>query len=277
MYQDWSINEVVHTIQDYFDMFRLELQGEKYNKSVHRRNLVVLLNGRNEGAIEFKHQNISAVLANMGLPFIRGYKPLGNYQQILEEEVAHFLQSHRDIFEPKFERFSNTLNAELKKPVDFETFLGLEPEASEFQEKEPTYRPIKTNYLEKEQNNRKIGERGEELVIQYEKFRLQKAGKESLAENIEWVSMERGDGAGYDILSKNFDGTDRYIEVKTTKLSKETPIYLTKTEVNFALLRSKDFYLYRVYSIDSKPQLFIKSGQYENFCKLQAQTFKGYF
>jgi hypothetical protein len=131
--------------------------------------------------------------------------------------------------------------------------------------------------LEKEQNNRNLGEEGEKLVIAYEKWRLIKASKESLADRIEWVSKEKGDGTGYDILSKNTNGTDRYVEVKTTKLSKETPIYLTKNEISFAKTNSKEFFLYRVFNFGPKPQLFIKEGNYEGFCTIQPITFKGIF
>ena len=127
------------------------------------------------------------------------------------------------------------------------------------------------------QNNRLLGEAGEDLILKYEKWRLIEAGKMSLADKIEWVSKEQGDGAGFDILSKNTNGTDRYIEVKTTKLSKETPIYLSRTELSFATLKQKDFFLYRVFNFDTSPQFFVKNGKYESFCQLQPQTFKGYF
>ena len=114
-------------------------------------------------------------------------------------------------------------------------------------------------------------------MMKYEKWRLSQAGKENLADKIEWVSKEKGDGAGFDILSKNVDGTDKYIEVKTTKLSKETPIYLTRTELQFASLNTDRFHLYRVFNFEIKPQFFIRSGNYERYCTLQPLTYKGYF
>lgn len=277
MNEDWTQEEVALIVQGYFRMLTTELQQQKYNKTSYRQSLLPLLKHRSEGAIEFKHQNISAVLANMGLPFIKGYKPRSNYQQLLEDEVAYYLQGHRDLVEPSFEQFADAVSVVLKAKVDFTDFLGEEPEPSKLEEREPTYRPIQTNYLEKEQNNRRLGARGEELVIAYEQLRLRRAGKENLADRIEWIAKEQGDGAGYDILSKNTNGTDRFIEVKTTKLTKETPIYLTRTEASFALLKTKDFYLYRVYNFDVKPRMFIKNGPYENFCRLRPESFRGYF
>ena len=110
-----------------------------------------------------------------------------------------------------------------------------------------------------------------------EKQRLIEAGKENFADKIEWHSKELGDGLGYDILSRNENGTDRYIEVKTTKLSKETPIYLSRNEILFAAKQPDNFFLYRVFNFDKKPKLFIKNGEYENFCKLIPQSYKGHF
>jgi hypothetical protein len=277
MNNDWSKTEVELIVADYFNMLALELAGKTYNKTSYRQALLPMLNKRSEGSVEFKHQNISAVLANMGLPFIKGYKPRFNYQQILEEEVANFLQMNRNVYENTFEQFVESTPAINRTKIDFENIVGEEPEVSQVAEHEPSYRPIKTNYLKKEQDNRKLGERGEELVIAYEQYRLIKAGKESFADKIEWVAKERGDGMGFDILSKNINGTDRYIEVKTTKLSKETPIYLTKTEVSFAALQKQSFYLYRIYNFDTKPRLFIKNGEYDKYCKLLPESFKGYF
>jgi len=277
MNEDWTTKEVALIVKDYFDMLQLELDKQQYNKTAHRQVLLPLLEGRSNGSVEFKHQNISAVLANMGQPYIKGYKPRGNYQQILEDEVANFLKNHRLVLERKFEHFANDYVLTPYSQINFENIISEEPDASELKEHEPTYRPIKINYLEKEQNNRDLGEQGEKLVIEYEQWRLRSAGKENIADKIEWISKNQGDGTGYDILSKNTNGTDRYVEVKTTKLSKETPIYLTRNEISFAIKNAKVFYLYRVFNFASDPKLFIKEGQYEGFCKLEPITFKGYF
>src|SRR5437899_3120271 len=83
MSDDWSREEVEATVSDYFDMLAMELRGEPFNKAEHNRDLQKLLANRTKGAIEKKHQNISAVLIELGYPYIDGYKPLGNYQQLL--------------------------------------------------------------------------------------------------------------------------------------------------------------------------------------------------
>jgi hypothetical protein len=274
---NWTREEVILIVNDYFEMFRKELECISYNKTFHRKKLAPLLNNRDK-AIEYKHRNISAVLANMGLPYIKGYKPLFSYQQLLEDEVVFYLENNKSILEKEFKKFvDEKIDITIKK-VNFEKVLDdSKPRKSKLSEKEPSFIPIKTNYLANEQNNRELGENGELFVYNYEKWRLIKAGKDKLAEKIEWVSKNKGDGLGFDILSKHVNGKDMFIEVKTTKLAKETPIYFSRNEWKFAQIKRKDFYLYRVFNFKDHPQLYIRKGHYEDFCQLIPQTFKGYF
>ncbi|MBS1510116.1 MAG: DUF3883 domain-containing protein [Bacteroidetes bacterium] len=280
MNQDWTTKEVNLIVKDYFNMLQLELRHQRYNKASHRRFLFPLLNNRSEGSVEFKHQNISAALIKMGLPFIKGYKPRFNYQkQILEKSISEYIMQHRLSLEKDFERFSESIiiNEQSKSKIDFSNIVDEEPAISVVNEDEPLYRPIKINYLKKEQNNQKLGEEGEKLVLEYEKWSLIHAGRSNLADKVKWISKDSGDGTGFDILSKTLNGRDKFIEVKTTKLSRETPIYLTKNELSFSLLKERDFYLYRVFNFDTNPQIFIRNGHYNDFCKLEPQSYKGFF
>jgi hypothetical protein len=278
MNEDWSKKEVELIVRDYFRMLHLELNQEKYRKSDYRAALLPLLASRSEGSIEFKHQNISAALINMGLPFIRGYKPRFNYQkQTLEKAISEYINANETFFVADFEKFSAGVDVITPESVNFEKMLDDDPLTTQLAEDEPIYKPIKINYLEKEQNNRQIGEAGEGLIMRYEKWRLINAGKDALADRVEWISKEQGDGLGFDILSKNTNGTDRYVEVKTTKLSKQTPIFFTKTELSFAKQKNKGFFLYRLYQFDTSPKFFIKNGEYESFCQIKPQIFQGYF
>lgn len=273
---DWTKEEVILIVQDYFDMFQKELDGIPYNKAEHRRKLTPLLHDRAK-AVEYKHMNISYVLADMGLPYIKGYKPYSQRQQLLADEVVLFLEKNKRFFEKGFQQFAEGKIELPTKKIDFAKLVEKSPAKTKLIEKEPKFLPIKVNYLAKEQNNRQLGEKGEQLVFDYEKWRLNKAGKEKLAEQIEWVAKDRGDGMGYDILSKNNNGTDRFIEVKTTKLTNETPFYFSRNEWKFAKMKGKEFFLYRVYNFIEKPQIFIKQGDYESFCSIQPQSYKGYF
>lgn len=274
---DWSNTEVDLIIADYFAMLYKELSGVSYIKSQHRANLTGVLDERSNGSIEFKHQNISAVLRKLGLPYIRGYKPLPNYQRILEERVIDYLKDQRQILEPRFMAFAKEVPTALVN-YDFSKMLTPPPVKNAFLEPEITYerKPIKINYLEREQNNISLGQRGEELVIAYEQWSLIQAGKASLAEKIEWVSQS-DDGAGFDILSKHVNGKDKYIEVKTTKLSKEAPLFFSKNEYEFSKENETNYHLYRLYDFAKDPKLFFLKGDFDSFCHKEAIQYKGYF
>jgi hypothetical protein len=272
---NWTREEIILIVSDYMKMLKAELAGIPYNKSEHRKKLAPRLHNRDK-AIEFKHRNISGALADMGYPYIKGYKPLFNYQELLAEEVAIQINNDKLFYTKKFKDFANEEPAKIKK-MDFEKVVDNSPVKTKSSEKEISFQPIKINFLEREQNNKSLGDNGERFVYDYEKWRLIKAGKEKLADKVEWVAQEKGDGMGFDILSKTVSGKDMFIEVKTTKLAKETPIYFSRREWRFAQINAKDFYLYRVFNFIESPLLFIMQGEYESFCKLQTQSFKGYF
>jgi hypothetical protein len=282
MAEDWSKLEVEVIVEDYFSMLLDEIAGKPFNKAEHRRRISPLLNHRSEASIEFKHQNISAVLWKFDQPYISGYKPRWNYQSLLEDTISNYLERHielqstflKDAVEPPQPAptadFANMIEPSPEKP----------PGRREYQaeEKLAKYRRVvKVNYVELEQANRQLGQIGEELVVQYEKWRLLAAGKESLSEKIEWVSRDLGDGLGYDILSKELSGKGRYIEVKTTKLGKEAPIYFSRNELEFSNESPNQYFLYRLFNVRSNPKIYILNGKYSDFCFVTPIAFKGSF
>lgn len=274
----WSNIEVELIVTDYFNMLSAELVGKSYSKADHRKNLLPLLYNRSEGSIEYKHQNISAVLANLGQPYIKGYLPRYNYQMLLEDKVLDYLIINTNL-EDKFEIFADKEVSQSSLKINFENIIVEPPQVKTIAETLVRYQrnPIKVNYLEREQNNHKLGNLGEEIVLEFEKWNLIKIGKEKLADKVEWVSKYQGDGAGFDILSKYSNGTDKYIEVKTTKLSKETPFFFTRNELQFSLDHTNDFHLYRLFNIEEQAKMFIKRGDLNSICYSVPMTFKGYF
>lgn len=276
---DWSTIEVELIVADYFGMLLKELSGQNYKKSEHRKKLLPLLNNRSEGSIEFKHQNISAVLINLGQPYIKGYLPRYNYQSILEDKVIDYLIGHQSI-EIQFKLFveRDIIQPEIRK--DFGKLL-VDPPTIAHLVKEPapayTRSPIKTNYLEKEQRNTNLGLLGEEFVLEFERWQLTVSGKKKLADQVRWISREEGDGAGFDILSRNINGTDKYIEVKTTKLGKETPFFFSRNELLFSQNKKNDFHLYRLFDFEKNARMFVKNGGLDMICNSIPMTFTGYF
>jgi hypothetical protein len=278
MADSWANIEVELIIADYFQMLSAELKGEAYSKAEHRRYLSPLLNSRSDGSIEFKHQNISAVLVYLGQPYIRGYLPRYNYQKALLDKVIDYLTRNINI-EEQFRHFADKKIILPYPKLKFEKLIVEAPALSVVSEPSIGYNrnPIKINYLEREQRNQSLGKSGEELVIQYEKWNLIRIGKEKLAEQVKWISQEEGDGAGFDILSRNQNGTDKYIEVKTTKLGKETPFFFSRNELQFSIEHSENFHLFRLFNFEESAKMFVKNGDLNSICNSVPVSYKGYF
>ena len=72
MPEDWTREEVEIVVTEYFEMLAKEQAGISYSKTQTRQRILPLLKNRSNGSVEFKNQNISAVLARMGQPYIPG-------------------------------------------------------------------------------------------------------------------------------------------------------------------------------------------------------------
>lgn len=273
----WSDEEIRATVQDYFRMLRLELLGQKYNKSAHRVELLKQLDGRSGSAVEMKHQNISAVLLDLGVMPIQGYKPLPNYQGRLFEIVADCMGEDRALDEAALRAVE--LPAELPRGIELDGIVvpaPVVPVPGVREERLPWHaRPVvHRDYLEREARNRTLGAAGEDLVLEFEAHRLHREGKSRLADRIEQVSRTRGDGCGFDILSFESTGKERFIEVKTTAYTAATPFFLSKNEVEFSTGSHNQYWLYRIFQFREEPKMFHLHGAVASTCRLDAASYR---
>jgi hypothetical protein len=275
--ESWSREEVEATVAAYLDMLDQELRGVPFNKSDARRQLGALLNGRSEGAIEWKHQNISAILIELGFPYVNGYKPRSNYQGLLYDVVRERLLDSPRIVELTRVRAEEPILAApqvtdvLKRLVERPKTREHRAETMIADAPRPP-RPI-ANYLEIEARNRRLGLAGEEFAIRFEEERLWRAGQKQLAAKIEHIARTRGDGAGYDILSFEESGEERLIEVKTTTFGPYTPLFVTRNEVDVSEERADEYFIYRLFDFRDDPKLFFVPGEIPMSFDLQATQF----
>ena len=94
----WVAAELDEIVADYFAMLNAEISGQPYSKSAHSKALMVRI-GRTHRSVEFKHQNISAVLDELGLPWIRGYIPKRNYQGAIFDAIERYLTGSPEILD----------------------------------------------------------------------------------------------------------------------------------------------------------------------------------
>lgn len=267
----WSESEVQAVVADYFDMLEKELRGVSYSKTAHRLTLLTRLNGRSETAVERKHQNISAVLIEAGFPYIRGYKPLSQYQGLLAERVLDHIDDDSVLSQLALSYAEAPIT--IPQPRDVLGLMTSPPNMLEsvraaLSENLRRRYARRVDYLALEARNRILGTSGEALVVSYERAVLSSLGLDALADRVEHAAATRGDGLGYDVLSFTRSGRERFIEVKTTQLGPLTPFYVTAGEMSFSSEHRDDYSLYRVYDFASDPRMFSLNGQVEDTCRV---------
>jgi Domain of unknown function (DUF3883) len=275
----WSRQENVLIVADYLEMLIKELAGQRYNRSERARNLIPRLNGRTQGSIEFKRCNISAVMIELGFPSIPGYKPRTNFQREGLVDIVADQVSHLPVLD-KAAELAVDRPAELPESVEFQRLVTDPPKRQiRSEEPRPEYvrRAIKRDYFERESRNRSLGKAGELFIVQYEQWRLVQMGVGQLADRVEHVADTRGDGLGYDVLSFEQDGRERFIEVKTTAHEATTPFFVSSNEVEFAREQADRFRLYRLYHFRTSPKFFELPGAVEQHCSLDPATFRASF
>ncbi|HRF54590.1 MAG TPA: DUF3883 domain-containing protein [Aquimonas sp.] len=276
---DWSREEVEACVADYLHMLTLELNGQRYNKTVHAMALMQRLNGRSRGSVEFKHTNISAAMIALGYPYIEGYKPRANYQALLIDAIETQLTQEHTLHDAA--QAAVLRPAMTSAVADIERVWVPRPQPDHAREIRATYRPsfspVKRDYLEQEARNHSLGRAGELFVMALESRRLHAAGKRQLADRVEHVASTQGDGLGFDVLSFDHSGQERLIEVKTTTFGELTPFYVTRNELARSEADATIFRLYRVFDFRNRPRVFEVPGAISAAFDLQATTFLARF
>jgi hypothetical protein len=245
----WPEAEIRPTVTAYLTMLRAELAGEPYVKAAVNRE-VQAATRRSRGAVEFKFANISAVLRDIGLPYVRGYRPRDNYQAALRSEIERRLALDLDIAR---------LLQEMPVP-------DLPPTARLVEVEPPVMAPpgpvaprrpiIGIDFLERQANNREVGLQGELLVVEYERGWLSAQGRSDLADQVAHVPSTIGDGAGYDVSSFLLDASPHHIEVKATCGGITAPFYLSAAERRYALEPSAAYSIYRIFDLGPTPGFY---------------------
>ncbi len=271
---DWTSSEVERCVDAYFEHLRLDLRGQNFNKAKLYRALSEGT-GRTPSSMEFKFQNISAILDELGREWIIGLAPQANYQKLLADIVGErLLELERDIVVETKATFSNALEdlASL--------YVEAPPERSIQANPLPDYMEAlikKFDPVARDMRNRELGEAGEELILQYEKRYLKLIDRHDLAGNVRWVSKLEGDGAGYDILSFDDRGEKKFIEVKTTTGGNKTPFFVSRNEYAFSVKEIEKYRLMRLFDFRRKPRAFEMTGPLENYVRLSTETFRADF
>jgi hypothetical protein len=273
----WSPTEIDAALDLYFRMLDMQIAGKHFSKAECYREFVSRFPMRSKSAIERKCQNISACVTRLDIPFVKGLVPLGHFQAALLDAVtervdrrsaalrAYALQKLPDGSDEDMDD-STVDSALVPTPVcrstpSRDTVLAQRVRRS-------------IDYAAREQSNRELGLKGELWVVRYEQAALRNGRFGALAERVRHVSVESGDGDGFDIAS--FDhrtGEPRLIEVKTTRASILTPFYVTRNELQVSERESDRYRLYRLHEFGYRTRFYQLSGALSESCELAPQSY----
>lgn len=95
---DWTDKEIRAAVNAYLDMLEREQNGHQINKAYENRRLrEVSLTSRTKGSVEFRMQNISTVLVDLGRVRIKGYKPAKNVGANVALSIRNALETHSEL------------------------------------------------------------------------------------------------------------------------------------------------------------------------------------
>ncbi|MFC0009122.1 DUF3883 domain-containing protein [Devosia nitrariae] len=252
-----------------------DVADRSYSKAEHNRRLQERTD-RSRKSIEFKHQNISAVLKGLGEDWIPGYRPAFHFQMSLVNAVVRWLARNPDwVVRNPAAREDFGLRETSPLHVGPPPTLSNEPPPQELEQ--TLFIARKFDVAGRDERNRALGRAGEERVLAHERTSLTSAGRSDLAREIRWVSEEEGDGAGYDIASFSADGRPRLIEVKTTNGWERTPFHITRNELAVADERRTEWCLFRLWNFSREPKAFELYPPLDAHVSLTALTFQASF
>jgi hypothetical protein len=122
-----------------------------------------------------------------------------------------------------------------------------------YQESKPKATISEERFKAIQRSREQKGLAGESWVVNYEKDILRQDGCSELANKVERISQSNI-GAGFDVLSYEVDGGEKFIEVKTTALSK-LEFFLSSNELNIANEFKRRYWIYFLYEIYGDPKL----------------------
>lgn len=270
----WTVDEVDASVTKYFDMLEMDVQGKPFVKAAIYRELSTQFTSRNVNSIERKMSNISAVLVGLGYPHLRGLSPLANYQRSLVESVLGEL-THRKSLDAVLE--AALLDSVPLGPVDIVRESDVPSlMITDLLHGQGMARPFKRDYLALEAANRALGLAGELAVARREQSYLQSIGRTKLADRVEHVAQTKGDGLGYDVLSFDQAGREKWIEVKTTRYAIDVPFFVTRGEVRVSSASPENYHLYRLFGFGSPKGtgLYRLQGDLKKSCRLDALSYE---
>jgi len=277
-------------------------EHKKYLEKIRREEARKIINQNLECLLDLKQKIFNKSIDDDSyddfLEFQNTVRELGKYKEDMtwkEQDYYYnfekYLQSRERQLEEMVQKHKIEKKEKEVEEVDIEEITGIgkivvddsendyNKEGEEVITTERIFAGRKVDFEEVNKENASLGLKGEKGILNYEKESLHKNRRSDLAEKVKHISEDEGAGTGFDILSFNFNGNPKYIEVKTTRGGKKTPFFLSENEVAFMEHEPENCCIYRLYNFNDEKgtgSLIVANGYEEIKYKfnLKASQFK---
>lgn len=263
-------------VRDYFTLLQAQLRGRRWWLSRDPGAFWNHFVDDHDDQSDLWHGQISAILISHGLPYLTRARPRPNTDAALPELVRTYLYNHPIVLElmehDVFRSVDHVPMVEDHERVSVPPPAGDEIPVASGQEQAQLIAGV--DFLEREQRNHSLATAGQRFVMSFEAARLRANERAAFADGIEHVMADDGDGPGYAIHSYGLDGSDRFIEVKTTCYGRETPFYVSAHEVAISRHYGSRFWVYRVFGFRTQPMLYILQGPLDETVSLEPTEYR---
>ena len=247
-------------VSAYFDQLFKDVTGQVFRRRDILAEYAEQLEKLEKGKLDRYFCHVSALLAELGLPFMTESQPWAGASHALQDALHNYLAEN-------IEKLSNfrrvALHCKEAPPTeipDSRVCWVAPPEPSSYRysgipEKLQNLSDV-LDFLTAETVDQVLHERAVEFVLAYEKARLREGGQSELGNKIERLDSASRE-TGCDILSFDTDGEARCILVKPTHFGKHFPFILFNDEIEDLRRGEAEHYIYRPFNLAYEYKLFV--------------------
>lgn len=251
--------------EHYLTMLQAATQGEVLHQAQHINELIHAFPDLDKHDVRDHYRQISSVLRYCGLPFLDIYPPDTAPNHDLRERLGRFFHHYEEHLSAIWfdddairnrtvpDELLDVQGAWAPPPLNLnfkvDGFLGGHARF-----------PALGGFQLRETRRDTLHRAGLRFVLAFERTRLKRLQQNELANNIRAFDADAARRHGYDIVSFEASGRERYIAVSTTQYSRQFPFLVAPRTLVASAKYTKQFFYYRVFSFCVDAKLYMLQG-----------------
>ncbi|HBD95710.1 MAG: hypothetical protein UU10_C0005G0004 [Parcubacteria group bacterium GW2011_GWF1_40_6] len=254
--KELSIDDFSDNVKRFFDMLLIssyiKKEGEKITSNLSKKDIEIILESfslrdfSDSGYFNYLNTNNGWQIYTINPNYLRVIESLEKKTTEEQEEIVNTITGGL-----KLPDISNIKPQIIEMEIDEDADLGVKTR------RKISPRLQKIDFELRDSNNRTAGDFAEKIVIKHEIGELNK-NYSKMVNKVEQVSL-KDDTLGYDVLSFDFDGSEKHIEVKAVRNIPAITFrfFISENEITIAR-KDKNYHLYIVFDYLSETPFIYK-------------------